>query len=242
MYRLRSLSLFFLFIFAKTAFSQSNKMGTWGVATVVLPSNVDHRWGGYFESQARTDELAFNNIFYYELKTGVSYAIDQNYVALIGTGKYTTYDYLDLDKGPTAKETRLWEQMTFTQYLSRIKFEHRYRIEQRWVNQLYRNRFRYRLNAVVPLNAKKVQARTMFLSIFDEIFLNNKQPNFERNRISTSLGYQFTKSITVQAGWLYQYNNTTNGTNAKNNLIINFTYQIQRKKGPSHEELPTLKD
>ncbi len=242
MQRVYKLLLPLLFIFTHQVYAQSNKTGTWGITTIVLPSNTDHRWGGYFESQARTDEVLFGKFFYYELKTGISYAIDNNYVALIGTGRYTTYDYQDLDSGPTTKENRFWEQMTFTQFLNRIKFEHRYRIEQRWVNARYRNRFRYRLNAVMPLNHKKMQPNTAFISVFDEIFLNNAQPNFERNRMSASLGYQFTKAITVQAGWINQYNNTPTGTNDKNNLIINFTYQIQRRKGPAHEELPTLKD
>ncbi|MCD0488808.1 DUF2490 domain-containing protein [Pedobacter sp. MC2016-14] len=242
MHRFLRLSLFLLLFSSQSAYTQSKKTGTWGLFTVVLPSNTDHRWGGYFESQARTDELFFGKLFYHEFKGGLSYAIDNNYVALIGTGRYTTYDYLDFDKGPTITENRVWEQMTFTQYLSRIKIEHRYRVEQRWVNQAYRNRFRYRLNLVVPLNEKKMKAGTAFVSAFNEIFLNNKQPNFERNRVSTSLGYQFSKSITAQAGWVYQYNNALAGTNAKNNLIINFTYQIQRKKPGAHEELPTLKD
>jgi hypothetical protein len=87
-----------------------------------------------------------------------------------------------------------------------------------------------------------MQAKTLFISVFDEIFLNNKQPNFERNRISSSLGYQFTPSITCQVGWINQYNNGLISTNDKNNLILNFTYQIQRKKPSTHEELPTLKD
>ena len=234
---------FFSFLLVtQICLAQSKKPGTWGLVTIVLPSNTDHRWGGYMEMQARTDEMFFGKLFYHELKGGVSYAIDNNYVALIGTGRYTTYDYLDFDKGPTITENRVWEQMTFTQYLSRIKIEHRYRVEQRWVNEVYRNRFRYRLNLVVPLNEQKMKAGTAFISAFNEIFLNNKQPNFERNRVSTSLGYQFSKSITAQAGWVYQYNNTASGTNAKNNLIINFTYQIQRKKPNTHEELPTLKD
>ncbi|MXV14060.1 DUF2490 domain-containing protein [Hufsiella ginkgonis] len=238
----RRLSFFItlLSFYVSTSFAQSNKTGTWGILTFVLPSNKDQRWGGYAESQARTDELLFNRIFYHEFKTGISYAIDNNYVALIGTGRYTTYDYTDLDKGPTTRENRLWEQLTFTQYLSRIKFEHRYRIEQRWVNAGYRNRFRYRLNVVVPFNHKSMGAKTAFLSVFDEIFLNNEQPHFERNRVAASLGYQLSSSITLQAGWLNQYNNTLAGTNDKNNLLINVSYQIKRKK-PS-EQLPTVKD
>lgn len=240
--RLLKLFLFLLFITIKTTYAQSNKTGTWGLVTIVLPVNAENRWGGYFEAQARTDEALFNRIFYYELKTGLSYAINNNAAVLVGTGRYTTYDYTDLDKGPITKENRLWEQMTFIQFLNRIKLEHRYRVEQRWVNEVYRNRFRYRLNMVVPLNHKELRPNTWLVSAFDEVFLNNKQPNFERNRISASLGYQFTNSITVLGGWINQYNNLLSGTNSKNNFILNFTYQIMRKKGNNRAELPTIKD
>jgi len=233
---------FFLFSFlilSQLAFSQSGKPGSWGIATIVLPVNTEHRWGGYVEAQVRTDEELFKKFYYYELKTGISYAITNNATALLGTGRYDTYDYTDLDKGAQTKERRLWEQMTFSQYLSRIKVEHRYRIEQRWLNGNYRNRFRYRLNLVAPINHKDFSANTLFVSVFNEIFFNNKQPNFERNRVSTSLGYQLTSAIAVQAGWLNQYNILpADVTNNKNNLTINFTYQISRRR----KELPTIKD
>ncbi len=233
--------LSFLFI-SFAGFAQSNKTGTWAITTVVLPSNADHRWGGYMEAQLRTDELAFQKPFYNEIKGGISYALDNNYVLLLGTGHYTTYDYLDLDKGPTTRENRIWEQLTSTQYLNRIKIEHRYRAEQRWVNDRYRNRFRYRLNAVIPLNHRKMQSGTAFISAFDEIFLNNAQPHFERNRVSASAGYQFNARISAQLGWVNQYNTTATSTSDKNNMLVNVIYQIKRKKHAAHEELPTVKD
>lgn len=234
--------LLLLIIFSAKAYSQSGKTGTWGIATIVLPANTEHRWGGYAEVQARTDEVLFNKFFYDEFKTGISYALNNNYVALMGIGRYTTYDYTDTDKGPLTTENRLWEQFTFAHYLKRIKFEHRYRAEQRWVNDNYRNRFRYRLNAVVPVNNMKVEPGTFFISVFDEIFLNNIQPIFERNRVGGTFGYQFTPTITIQTGWVNQFNNTLTSTNSKNNLILNFTYQIQRKKTSGQEVLPTLND
>jgi hypothetical protein len=51
--------------------AQNNKTGTWGIATVVLPGDSTHKWGGYIELQARANEV-FNQFFYYETKGGVS--------------------------------------------------------------------------------------------------------------------------------------------------------------------------
>jgi hypothetical protein len=235
-------SLFVLIVLnAFSTKAQNNKTGTWGIATVVLPGDSTHKWGGYIELQTRTNEF-FNQAFYYEVKGGISYDIAKNYTALLGTGRYITYDYDNLDEPPTTKETRLWEQMTVSQFLDRIKIEHRYRIEQRFFNVGYRNRFRYRLNLAIPLNHRKIEAKTYYLAVFDEIFLNNKAPHFERNRFSLALGYQFDKSLSVQAGWMSQYNYNLTSAGTKNNLAINVMYRINRKNTKPKEYIPGMND
>jgi hypothetical protein len=115
-------------------------------------------------------------------------------------------------------------------------------VEQRWVNGDYRNRFRYRLNMFIPLNNTKIVAKTWFLSIFDEVFFNNKAPNFERNRVSASLGYQFDKKWIVQAGWINQRNYTAQASSAKNNMMLTLMYRINRKNAVEREHLPTTND
>jgi hypothetical protein len=221
--------------------AQSAPVGTWGIATLVLPGDSSHKWDGYTEFQVRENNV-FSNFNYYEIKAGISYDIDKNFTALIGTGRYTTYDYRDLNLGPLTTETRLWEQMTTTQFLSRLKLEHRYRVEQRWVNGTYRNRFRYRINVFIPLNKPKIAAKTYFLSLFDEVFLNNVEPTFERNRISAAAGYQFDKSWIVQAGWINQYNYVPGQSNDKNNIMLMLMYRINRKRATPREHVPTTPD
>lgn len=236
-----ALVLFLLTICSITVKAQDSKVGTWGIVTVVLPGDSSHKWGGYTEFQTRTNNV-FSQFQYYEVKAGVSYDIDRNFTALLGTGRYTTFDYMDIGKGPTATETRFWEQITSNQFLYRIKLEHRYRVEQRWVNGDYRNRFRYRLNVFVPLNSTKIEAKTWFISVFDEVFLNNKVPNFERNRISAAVGYQFDKSWILQAGWINQYNYSAAAKSDKDNIMLILMYRIQRKNAVQREHVPTTSD
>ena len=222
-------------------YAQDSKVGTWGIATVVLPGDSSHKWGGYSELQIRTNG-PFTQFQYYEAKAGVSYDINKDFTALLGTGTYHTYDYADLGSGPNTNEFRLWEQMTVNQFLYRLKFEHRYRIEQRWVNGGYRNRFRYRLNMFIPLNNTKIVAKTWFLSVFDEVFFNNKAPNFERNRISAALGYQFDKKWIAQAGWINQRNYTATQSSGKNNIMLMLMYRFTRKNAVEREHVPTTTD
>ena len=236
-YRLLTL----LMLVSSAVCAQDSKTGTWGIATVVLPGDSSHKWGGYAELQLRANG-AFSQFQYYEAKAGISYDLDKNFIALFGTGTYHTYDYTDLSAGPTTNEFRIWEQMTVNQFLYRLKFEHRYRIEQRWVNGDYRNRFRYRLNMFIPLNNTKIVAKTWFISVFDEVFFNNKAPNFERNRISAALGYQFDKKWILQAGWINQRNYTVTQSSGKNNIMLMLMYRINRKNAGESEHIPTTTD
>ena len=232
--------LFILFSAAFTVKAQNNKTGVFGIATIILPGDSTHRWGGYVELQTRSNEL-FNQFYYYETKGGISYDIANNYTALIGTGRYYT-GAMPVMNQPQVTEFRLWEQITVNNFLDRLKIEHRYRIEQRWLNGIYRNRFRYRLNLAVPLNHPKIQADTYFISVFDEVFLNNAAPHFERNRFSAAMGYQFDKSLSLQVGWLNQYNYTPTVAGAKNNLVILLNYRILRKGSKPKEHIPTTDD
>ena len=230
----------FFSLIAFTAKAQNDKTGLFSINTFVLPGDSLHRWGGYVELQTRSNEL-FNQFYYYETKGGISYDVAKNYTALIGTGRYYTAAMPVMNQ-PQVTEFRLWEQMTVSQFLDRIKIEHRYRAEQRWLNGIYRNRFRYRLNLAVPLNHPKIQPDTYFVSVFDEVFLNNVAPHFERNRFSAALGYQFDKSLSLQAGWLNQYNYSLAAAGAKNNLVILLNYRFLRKNSKPKEHIPTTDD
>ncbi|MEO6151310.1 MAG: DUF2490 domain-containing protein [Mucilaginibacter sp.] len=236
-----ALLVIFIILCSVNVKAQNNKTGTWGIVTVTLPGDSTHRWGGYIELQTRTNEL-FNQAFYYEVKGGISYDIAKNYTALIGTGRYITYDYNDLDGPPTALETRLWEQIQINQFLDRIKIEHRYRVEQRFFETGYKNRFRYRLNLAIPINHAKIGPKTWYGATFDEIFLNNKAPHFERNRFYVGLGYQFDKSLSIQAGLMHQYNYTLTTSGAKDNLAINVQYRFNRKNTRPKEQIPGMHD
>jgi len=238
---------------AQTSLTPSSPWGTWVIATVQLPAG-EKKWGGFAEVQGRANGV-FNQFFYNELKGGVSYDLDKNFTLMVAGGRYATYDYQALSNGPLNTEKRLWEQLIINQYLTRLKFEHRYRVEQRWFTfrdgtTPYRSRIRYRLNMFVPLNNHTVTAKTVFLSTYDEIFLNPVGPTFERNRLYAGIGYQFDQQWILQLGWVNQTNyNSANFdqgiftpqlATGKNNLVVGLTYRIKRRN--TSERLPTQPD
>lgn len=238
---------------AQTAITPGTPWGSWLIGTLVLPGSAG-KLGGFAEVQARSYG-AFNHFFYNELKAGASYDLDRNFSLTLAGGRYTTYDYRALSDGPLNSEKRLWEQLIVNQYLSRLKFEHRYRIEQRWFtfrdgSDTYRNRIRYRLNMFIPLNNHTITRQTTFLSLYDEIFLNPVGPAFERNRLYAGVGYQFDQQWIVQLGWVNQTNydpatfaggvfNPQLAT-GKNNVVVGLIYRIKRRNNA--EKLPTQPD
>lgn len=225
-----------LFLCASTAvFSQRSHFGSWNVITTRV--TLDEKWGIYNELQLRSQSF-YKDHFYHEVKGGVSYSISKNFSFLLGIGDYQTYsDGGSFEKPISAHETRLWQQITMNHYLERLKFEHRYRIEQRWFTSGYRNRFRYRLNMAVPLNNRKMGPKTFYLASFDEIFLTNKEPFFERNRFFIGGGYQFSKNFTLQPGYVYQYDYRAGEGFGKHFFQLTLTIDVNADKSPN-ERIP----
>lgn len=217
------------------AHGQKDDFGSWNVLNTKL--TISPKWSAMTELQLRSQSF-YHNHFYYEIKGGVTYSFNKNFSFLVGTGRYITYtDGGSFTKPVTANEWRLWQQLTMNNYLERVKFEHRYRVEQRWFKTGYRNRFRYRLNSVVPINKKKIGPGTFYMAAFNEIFLTNKAPYFERNRFFSGVGYQFSKYLSLQPGYVYQYD-YRNGVGAgKHFFQLTLSVEIDADKNPS-ERIP----
>jgi hypothetical protein len=55
------------------------------------------------------------------------------------------------------------------------------------------------------LNPKKSKNQNIYLSAYNEIFLNTDQNIFDRNRVYGGLGYKFSKKIRTEVGLMNQY-------------------------------------
>ncbi len=217
------LSTVLLFHISKAHAQKDNVWGSW------IISNIEYGFSpelyGYFELQTRSQSI-FRQFYYYEVKGGIGYRINDNFSALIGFGNYGTYDWMDLSAPKVNDELRLWEQFVMTQPLKRIRFEHRFRAEQATINNTYRNRFRYRLSLLVPLNRKQIAPGTLYAVVFDELFLTDKAPYFMRNRIYAGLAYPFNAILTVNLGWVNQFNYSLSTSGAKDNLLLSLGFRL----------------
>lgn len=227
----RLLSIFLCFFLTNFYLQAQNfdELGTWNILNGKYSFNEHWSIGG--EAQLRS--LGFYRRYhYYELKGGVNYKVSpQLFLAIFG-GTYQTY----ADKGgnfDTPKvndEERLWFQATLHNDWRRLQIEHRYRWENRWTIRGFRLRFRYRLQFLLPINRANLQPNTLYAVVSDELFLTNRATYFERNRFFVGMGYQFNSHITIQTGWLNQFDYFVNDEIGKNFFQISLNLSWRRKK------------
>jgi hypothetical protein len=109
--------------------------------------------------------------------------------------------------------------------------EQRYRIECRFTSNGYRNRFRYRLGLSYPFGKDKNGFKPFQVGISNEIFFTDNEPYFERNRALISFNYKFTKSSTIQLGYLQQFDYKINDETGRDFLQLGYYIDIDRKAG-----------
>ncbi|MEB3800002.1 DUF2490 domain-containing protein [Flavobacterium columnare] len=176
-----------------------------GFSTLSLTYKFNKKWYVYGELQARSI-ADLTTVDYYEVKGGSGYNINSSNQAFLGLGRYANYR----EKSISNEELRFWLQYTYAKTIGRVKFENRMRGEKR----LFHNpitgintnteRYRDRINVIIPINNKKVDANTFFVNAYDELFLGPDNPVIKRNRMYAGGGYQLSKYFGVSLGYLFQ--------------------------------------
>ncbi|MFY0627611.1 MAG: DUF2490 domain-containing protein [Reichenbachiella sp.] len=189
--------------------AQEDQVGNWLMYFGL--NRVSEKLSIHSEVQYRDHTWNLNDIEQLLLRVGVNYHLDDNKMLTAGYGNIRGHVYGSEQDGPEVEEHRIWEQFILLQYLNRIKLEHRFRAEQRWQNEDYANRFRYRLMLFLPLNKPKIEKGSLFLGVYNEIFINGESEYYDRNRLYSALGYQFNKSTSLQLGLLHQHVNNNGG-------------------------------
>jgi hypothetical protein len=223
--------LFFglLFGLVQAEAQQNHILGTWNILNGKL--KINERWSLFAEGQIRSLSI-YNQFHYYEIKGGVDYKLGKYFILTAGGGSYNTFTEGGNFKTPIQQEEiRLWQQLVMKQDLTRLFFEHRYRAEQRFRNNGYRNRFRYRIALNIPLNRQKIEPGAFYLSAWNEIFFTDRPPYFERNRVLIGGGYSVNTLLNVQLGYLHQLDYRINDETGRDFIQIglNFSFELPKK-------------
>lgn len=114
-------------------------------------------------------------------------------------------------KNNNRNEYRFWQQLLLNHTIGRIKIANRFRLEQRCIQKIidnklsnnysFINRLRYQLALQIPLNSKKLENKTIYAAVSDEIMFNYGKEivynYFDQNRFSFGLGYKYNEPLNI---------------------------------------------
>jgi hypothetical protein len=219
----------FLFFAFACQFALLAQLGTWNVLHLRWQQSDNLTFFG--EAQLRS--LSFYDEFHYhEFKGGASYRLSPHFSLTGGLGRYDTYMAGSSFRTPKSnEELRTWLELGMRNTLGKINFEHRYRAEQRFTRRGYRNRFRYRLSATVPVTSFGEKGYELFASVWNEVFLTNKAPYFERNRFFLGTILRQGK-FSWNLGWVRQFDYRLDDEIGRSFLQIGWQTTLSKGKKP----------
>lgn len=205
--------LFLLVLFlTANANAQSTDTGNWFV--YFGNQKINSRWNWHNEVQYRNYNFA-GDLQQLLLRTGIGYNLtENNNNILLGYGYIYSEPYIPgTDDKTNTNEHRIFQQFITKQEIGRVNIQHRYRFEQRFIEDDFKMRARYFLSLNVPINKKTMEKNAVYASAYNEIFINTEGPGyFDQDRIYGGLGYCFSKSLKMEAGLMSQIFQNTNRT------------------------------
>ncbi|MBK1897153.1 DUF2490 domain-containing protein [Chryseobacterium paridis] len=197
-----------IFILATTfSFAQKNDLGAWYM--YFGNNKINKKWNWHNEIQYRNFD-AVGDLEQLLIRTGIGYDLSENNNnVLLGYGFVLSQPYVNGEKKENI-EHRIFQQFITKQQFGRIYLQHRYRLEERFLQDDFRMRFRYFLGLNIPINNKEMLPKTFYASVYNEIFLNFNSPTFDRNRVYGALGYVINKNLRIEAGYMNQIQENKN--------------------------------
>ena len=184
--------------------AQDSDLGNW---LIYIGSNkLSERWNLHTEVQYRNYNF-IGDLEQLLLRTGIGYNLTEgNNNVLLGYGYILSENYIDgTDEKESVNEHRIFQQFITKQKFGRFGLQHRYRFEQRFIESDFKLRFRYFLAVTAALTKPTLEPKTLYLSAYNEIFLNTKSPVFDRNRLYGGLGWKFTQKVRAEFGYMVQF-------------------------------------
>ena len=212
--------------------------------TSVFDDPEDEFWLGSYGNFRLTEKLYWAGEFHYRMKGsqqvplvdhlsklynrhGLKYVHSKKFSATVGGVlrlNFSKYGNEGENKA-LVLEPRIWHEYLFAMPFDRFMIYHRIRIEHRWSKPnldnaefIYRNRYRYMVQAKIPINNKKLVPGTYYFAPFIELIMQSGKTivsnPLEDLRLYPHFGYIFNPRISASAGLLF----TTGQTSAKGNI------------------------
>ncbi|MEN5307178.1 DUF2490 domain-containing protein [Chryseobacterium cucumeris] len=205
-------------VFTKLAFTV---LGLGSILTFAQKNDLG-AWYMYFGNNKISKKLNWHNEIQYRnfdavgdleqllIRTGIGYDLtENNNNVLLGYGFILSQPYVNGEKKENI-EHRIFQQYITKQKFGRFYLQHRYRLEERFLEDDFRMRFRYMLGVNIPITQKEMLPKTLYASVYNEIFLHFDSPIFDRNRVYGALGYVINKNMRIEAGYMNQIQENRN--------------------------------
>ncbi len=204
-------------------YSFSNaQLGSWNILNINYTTN--NKWSFIGEAQFRS-LLFYDHFHYYEYKGFVNFKILDDLVFSLGAGNYQTFkEGGNFVKPKNSDELRITPQVITLNHFKFLQLENRYRIELRFTNNGYQNRFRYRVG--LKCNLPKLPLSVL---LNNEIFVGTNVPYFQRNRTAILIQIKPSKLLSFQLGFIHQFDYKINDETGKNFFTTGLQIYFQRK-------------
>ncbi|MEY4051146.1 MAG: DUF2490 domain-containing protein [Chitinophagia bacterium] len=208
---------------------QSNDLGTWII---------------YFGNQKINDKWNIQSDFQYRdyrflsqrnqllARAGIGYNLKQNnHNILLGYAYIATdiYDQYNISNG-TKVENRVYQQYLYKNNIGTNSLTHRFRIEERFFPNEFGLRGRYFISLLKPLSKTNGGGSKTYLSLYNELFVDIKGAQFDRNRIYTGIGFGINESLRVETGYMIQAQKNITRGQLQFILFNNLPFKKQNQK------------
>ena len=197
------LLLGFIGVINNSVIGQSNNVGTWFV--YFGNQKINDKWNIQSDFQYRDYRfLGQRNQFL--ARAGLGYNLKpQNHNLLLGYAYIATDAYDEFDNNTSTKiEHRIYQQYLYKNKVGSNSLTHRFRLEERFFPNEFGLRARYFISVQKPLGSKTIAKGNTYLSAYNELFVDIKDPKFDRNRLYGGLGYGITESLRIESGYMIQ--------------------------------------
>ena len=215
---------------SQISFAQNDGQEDLGSWFMLFTNNrISEKMSIHAEAQYRSYEVGtnFNQLL---LRTALNYKLSDKAIASLGYGYITTDGTFEEPQGEeNTTEHRIYQQFVLKNKVGKLKFSHRYRLEQRFIDSPLngtdtQHRARYFLRVTHPLH------KSLYATAYNEVFLNLQGDTFSQNRLYGALGYTFNKNIRGELGFLKNHIDTRNFDRLQAAVFINADFRKKTKE------------
>ena len=192
-----------------------NDLGLWTPTWITLP--INKKVSSLLEISPRSQDnvTQFNQLF---IRPALIYHLNDKLSLWQG------YSWDPLFH-PFKNEQRVWQQIQLNENFKKYSLESRFRLEERFIEDVSGSpvRGRYRLGAWIPLDKDKIWK----FVLWDEVWFNfnsrqnGPQAGYDRNWLFAGINKKFSKAVTLEGGYMFQYvNNQSSKQDLLNHVIL----------------------